>query len=100
MKKGVRSAENEKARETAVATIKGSLKIQNLRDAFPPGTYPAEEIGGSALANLRRIAAEVANLTKFQALISKACRDSKGRPIPLRWSHTSSMLDAIKNVTT
>jgi len=94
--KGVRTAEGEEHRKRIINSILDILHVDKLSDAFPPGTFPAEDVGDHSLANLRMLAKNTADLAEFREVLRIHCQDENGA-VTLRYSHTDRIRKNLKN---
>jgi hypothetical protein len=92
----VRSEKTQNAYTVAIAKVMENWGVTKFNDVFPPSLCPEQELGYSAITNLKSISQYEKDLTKAQLLMFEHCVDKAGAVVKIGFKHTDSILKALK----
>jgi|HubBroStandDraft_4_1064222.scaffolds.fasta_scaffold571016_1 hypothetical protein len=71
-------------------------RVTKFDDIFPPSLCPEQELGYSAISNLRSISQHEKDLKKVQLLMLEHCVSKTGSVAKISFKHTDSILKGLR----
>jgi hypothetical protein len=92
----VRSEKTQIAYTAAIAKVMENWRVTKFNDIFPPSLCPEQELGYSAITNLKSISQHERDLKKVQLLMLEHCVNKTGAVARIGFRHTDLILKALK----
>lgn len=77
--------------------MKENWGVSNFMDIFPAAIRPEQELGFTAIYNLKNVSQLENDLKRAQLLMLEHCVDPSGTSVKISFKHTDQILKALKS---